>query len=284
MSTSAAKVTSAGGLRWNFHTHSVWCDGRNTVSEMAKAAFEAGLEAFGFSGHGYCGFAEGYCMSRDAEVSYLKEIAAEKTRCQGQMHIYAGIELEGQDTRKFDRSLYDYCINSVHYIQANGKWFAVDESAQALQRCIDEGFAGDPYAMAEEFFRISAQTACQRKPDMIGHFDLLTKFNTQNCFFDENDLRYLSVAIEALREANKSGGIFEINSGAISRGIKGRIYPSQLLLEELHKIGGRVVISTDTHSIESINFGFDAMKERLLAAGFRETMCLTDQGWQERPL
>ena len=35
----------------NLHTHTTFCDGKNTPAEMAAAAFAAGLGAIGFSGH-----------------------------------------------------------------------------------------------------------------------------------------------------------------------------------------------------------------------------------------
>ncbi len=36
----------------NFHTHTVFCDGRNTPEEVVLSAIEKGFSAIGFSGHG----------------------------------------------------------------------------------------------------------------------------------------------------------------------------------------------------------------------------------------
>ena len=38
-------------LRGNFHTHTVFCDGKNTAREMAEKAMELGFTHLGFSGH-----------------------------------------------------------------------------------------------------------------------------------------------------------------------------------------------------------------------------------------
>ena len=35
----------------NLHTHTVYCDGKNSVDEMVEAAINAGLDTIGFSGH-----------------------------------------------------------------------------------------------------------------------------------------------------------------------------------------------------------------------------------------
>ena len=40
----------------NYHTHTKYCDGKNTVAEMTKAAFDKGFTHLGFSGHGYTDF------------------------------------------------------------------------------------------------------------------------------------------------------------------------------------------------------------------------------------
>ena len=62
----------------NFHTHTVFCDGKNTPEEMVLSAIEKGFTALGFSGHGLTGFDPGYCL-RDiagyrAEVLRLLEV------------------------------------------------------------------------------------------------------------------------------------------------------------------------------------------------------------------
>ena len=37
--------------RFNLHTHTIRCDGKNTAEEMVLAAIELGCEGIGFSGH-----------------------------------------------------------------------------------------------------------------------------------------------------------------------------------------------------------------------------------------
>lgn len=59
--------------RWDFHTHSTWCDGKNTVQEMADAAYALGFSGLGFSGHGYCPVSQEYCMTPEREAFYRQE-------------------------------------------------------------------------------------------------------------------------------------------------------------------------------------------------------------------
>ena len=40
-------------IKANFHTHTTYCDGKNTPEEMVQAAIALGMTAIGFSGHSH---------------------------------------------------------------------------------------------------------------------------------------------------------------------------------------------------------------------------------------
>ncbi|MBQ7974646.1 MAG: hypothetical protein IJ300_03045 [Clostridia bacterium] len=50
-------------IKQNLHTHSLYCDGKNTLEELTEAAIERGFSSIGFSGHCYTPFDSSYCMS-----------------------------------------------------------------------------------------------------------------------------------------------------------------------------------------------------------------------------
>ena len=56
----------------NFHTHTVFCDGKNTPEEIVLSAIDKGFSAIGFSGHGYTDFDLRYCMKDTC--GYITEI------------------------------------------------------------------------------------------------------------------------------------------------------------------------------------------------------------------
>lgn len=96
----------------NYHTHTKYCDGKNTVAEMTKAAFDKGFTHLGFSGHGYTDFDESYCMSRENIQNYLRDVAAVKAEYAGKMEVYAGVEQDCFSAESTD--IYDYIIGSTH--------------------------------------------------------------------------------------------------------------------------------------------------------------------------
>ena len=60
----------------NAHTHTTYCDGKNSAEEMVQAAIARGFRCLGFSCHSYTPFDERYCLSPGATGRYIREIRA----------------------------------------------------------------------------------------------------------------------------------------------------------------------------------------------------------------
>ena len=73
----------------NLHTHSTFCDGRNTPEEIVLAALEKGFSSIGFSGHAYTPFDLRYCMKNTE--GYIREIWRLKEKYGKDIQIYLGI-------------------------------------------------------------------------------------------------------------------------------------------------------------------------------------------------
>ena len=52
----------------NPHTHSLYCDGKSTIAEMADSARKLGFVSLGFSGHGHQNFDVRFSMSAENTV------------------------------------------------------------------------------------------------------------------------------------------------------------------------------------------------------------------------
>lgn len=104
---------------------------------------------------------------------------------------------------------------------------------------------------------------------MIGHFDLVTKFNEGGCMFGESDPRYIGPATDALEALAKKDVVFEINTGAIYRGSRLSPYPSAVLLGRIAELGGRVILASDAHCTDAVAYKFDEAAEYAAAAGIK---------------
>ena len=118
-------------------------------------------------------------------------------------------------------------------------------------------FGGDIYSLCEEYYSCVGNILAKTGADIIGHFDLISKFNEDGSLFDENEPRYIKAYTDAIDKLIPYDKPFEVNTGAISRGYRTHPYPSHSQLEYIAKCGGKVMLTGDTHAAENLCFEFD---------------------------
>lgn len=246
----------------NYHMHTTFCDGKNTIAEVTEAAIDKGFDAIGFSGHGHTEFDQRYCMKDP--VAFRHAVREAQNIYSDRIEIYLGSE---EDIfRPVDRSQYQYIISSSHYFHIGDRYYPIDSSPQYFAECL-AAFHGDPMKLAQTYYDTFVPYICRRKPDIIGHFDLITKFDEQNGFYLQNEA-YKKLALQSMTEAMRSDSFFEVNTGAIYRGYRTSPYPSMDLLHAMKKQGAKLVLSSDSHAVETIDFGFAQAREMLKDVGF----------------
>ncbi|MDD4843796.1 MAG: histidinol-phosphatase [Anaerotignum sp.] len=265
--------------KMNFHTHTTFCDGKNSAEDMVLAAIEKGFTALGFTGHSYTYFDESYCMSKEGVKAYQKEIQRLKEAYADKIAIYCGIEQDFYSDEPI--SDFEYAIGSVHYIKKNGRFLPVDEAADIMEKDIWELFGGDAYAYAKVYFETVAEVLKKTGADIIGHFDLLSKFNENGIFFDTKSKCYLEYGISAIEALIPYDKPFEINTGAMYRGLCSEAYPSVDFLKEIKKRGGNILLSSDSHDASSLGYCFEEMGKVALEIGFPSVLVWTPKGFEE---
>ena len=78
----------------------------------------------------------------------------------------------------------------------------------------------------------------------------------------------------AIEKLVKTVGIFEINTGAISRGTRKTPYPAENLLYILKKENAKIIVSSDSHSKNTLDCSFKETRNLLLDIGFKEQFAL----------
>ncbi len=238
----------------DYHIHTTFSDGKNTPEEMVQRAIELGFKEIGFSDHSYTFFDESYCMPKEKIDEYIKAITDLKEKYSDKIKIYLGLEQDFYSLEKTDR--YEYLIGSVHYVKMGDEYLPIDCSAEKFNYAVSTYFSGEPISFAEEYFKTVAKVIEKTNADIIGHIDLITKYNDQK-LFDEKDPRYIAAWKSAVDELLKYNKPFEINMGAISRGYKTLPYPSIDIVNYIKSKGGRLVLSSDAHSTCGIALQFD---------------------------
>ena len=237
----------------NYHTHTTFCDGENTPEEMVQEALRLGCWGIGFSGHSYTPFDESCCMSREGTKEYKACIRALQKKYAGKIDIALGVE---QDYYSEEPTIdYDYIIGAVHYVKKGREYLPVDESAEKQIEIVDKYYNGDFYGFVEDYYRNVADLYNKTGCDIVGHFDLITKYNEGCALFDTAHPRYRDAAEWALEELTMSPVIFEINTGAMARGCRTEPYPEKRIIGMLLRCGIMVMKNSDAHCKEDLMFG-----------------------------
>lgn len=241
----------------NLHTHTYYCDGKDSPETLVQRAIALGFRALGFSGHEYSSFDTDFCMSPADTEKYRGEVLALKEKYKGQIDIYLGIERDyfgdGDDYP------YDYVIGSLHYVKAGDRYLPVDYTEEITAAVVEQYFGGDFRSYVESYYRTLADVVEKTRADIVGHFDLITKFNEGYKYFDEGAPWYREAALTALREVARSKPIFEINTGAMARGQRTKPYPADFLLEEIDRLQCQTILSSDCHDLDCLDFGFEGV-------------------------
>lgn len=246
-------------VKRDFHIHTVFSDGRYTPEELLQYGLSIGMTHIGFSDHSYTPFDDSYCLSEDGEEAYKAEVLSLREKYRGRIEVYLGIEEDYYSKKSAEG--YDYKIGSVHYVLADGEYLPVDKSAADLRDAVEKHFGGDPVAFCEAYFETVGDVVNKTGCDIIGHFDLCTKFNEKDPYIDESDPRYRAAWKKAVDKLISYGKLFEINTGVIPRGYKSCPYPSKPIFEYIKERGGRFILSSDSHKL-TLCHGFEAWKEK----------------------
>lgn len=261
----------------NLHTHTTFCDGKNSPREMLEIAISKGFDSIGFSGHSYMSYSPTMPVTLASTRAYKAEIRRLKAEYRGRIEVFLGLEADMFSEDDF--SGLDYTIGSVHYLKTAGGIVGFDRDIPTIRAVIDEHYAGNGLAFAKDYYRHMAMLPAYGKFDIIGHFDLCDKHGTKADFFDTESREYREAAIGAAEALAGKIPYFEVNTGCIPRGYRQFPYPAPFLLSELKRLGFGAVITSDCHNAAYLDAAFDVAAEALRAAGFREYYILTADGF-----
>ena len=241
----------------DFHMHTTFCDGNDTPEDMVLSAIAKGLKRVGVCCHSLTE-PNGEKVSLQGELEFRQTMAKLKEKYADKIQVFCGIEMDYYTSQTVGG--FDYTIGSVHLLKINGKYYPIDWTKQHFLDCVNQAFNGDYYAMAECYYQTVEKVVEKTNPDIIGHIDLVAKFNKDNNLFDETHPRYVSAYKQAIDKLVKYNIPFEINMGAISRGYQDKPYPMPQVLDYIKQKGGKLILSSDSHSKENIAFEYDKWK------------------------
>ena len=277
----------------NFHTHSKFCDGKNTAEEMVLAAIDKGFTVLGFSGHCihpmnpefYKPFDDVWHIPSSDIKSYTEEILRLKEKYACKLQIYLGFEADYFDSPEYgtaipDKASYaefspDYLIGAVHFVTTDKGFYTVDHHAEVIKENLIKLYSKpngeiDGKKAVCDYFEAERTMLLKGNFDILAHPDLLRKRNGELKIFDENESWYKDELRATAKVIANAGVITEINTGAIARGAMDDTYPSQQFLELLHNYGVPVCINSDAHTTDGLDCAFDRAAAIAKKTGYTE--------------
>jgi len=265
-----------GGHSGQFCRHA-----RGALAAVVERAIEAGFTHYGLSEHAPRDRAEDLFpdeqdltvadLSRifDAYTTHAREL---RERVKGRLDLLVGFETERLPPTHWaermrglrERYAVDYIVGSVHDVDGQ----PIDFSAEATRAVADA--VGGVEALQLRYFDAVAdlvQTLC---PEVVGHLDLIRKFDGPDPRFSPNVQRRIDVALEAVRSVS---GVLEVNCAPARRGL-GPVYPLVSILSRARSMGIRVTLGDDSHGAHDVGVGLDASLRAIVEAGYREVAYL----------
>jgi len=264
----------------SLHNHTIFCDGKDNIETMCRAAFDKKLCAIGFSAHApitkKTGIESDWHARDEIFDKYVEEVLSAKKRWSGKLEVLLGFEI---DYIKGLRSALDsditaanpdYLIGSVHYlVPANGaKPFTVDGPPEEFLQGLNEGFGGDAHALMNSYYDAMEEMIALGGFEILGHADIVKKNCIgKNLWPQESEIcRQKEIA----RAAAKAGVIAEANTGGINRKKINEIYPSETFLKFFRENNVPVIITADAHCASDIDGNYDIAVQTLISAGFSD--------------
>ena len=263
----------------NLHTHTTFCDGKSTAEETVISAIEKGFTSLGFSAHAYAPYGLEYCMTD--EDGYIREVTRLKEKYKDKIEIYLGTEEDG--FHLIDRSKYEYLIGSLHYVKSGDELLPIDLGISCIDRILD-AFGGDVEAISENYYGNFAKYLHYRRPNVVGHFDLLTKYDEKREAVFLGNSKHDRIAESFIESLAREGFLFEVNTGAIARGLRSMPYPAANLLRVLKRCGSEIILSSDCHKAEDVDHSFKEALALLKDIGYSELTVLCNYKFTKIPI
>ncbi len=260
---------------YNYHTHTIYCDGSESPENYVLSAMEKGIKILGFSAHAPVSFSNLWSLKTGDIINYHTEIERLKKRYQPKISILNGLEIDyiPDVTKAFSYFIrennLDFTIGSVHLVKLpenDNLWF-IDGATRNFDAGLEQIFNNNIEKAVTAYFHQIQEMVYTQKPNIIGHLDKI-KMNNKKRFFEEGDEWYRKLINETLKVIAQSTCIVELNTRGVYMGKSESFFPSVFVLEQCFQLGIPVMINSDAHKPEQLTLGFKEAASMLKDIGY----------------
>ncbi len=160
----------------------------------------------------------------------------------------------------------DYIVGSVHDVQGHVIDFSAEKTGEVAE------LLGGVEPMQSLYFDALIEVIQTLRPEIVGHIDLIRKFDGPLPTFSPKMMRRIDDVLEAARA---NGAVLDVNCATHRRGL-GPVYPLPEILSRACAMGVGVTLGDDSHGAHDVGIGLDASVGAIAAAGYRE-VCYFDR-------
>jgi len=271
----------------NYHTHTIFSDGNSTAEEMIKLAIEKNIKILGFSDHSPVPFFSEWNMKFEKLLEYVTEIRRLKLKYIDEIEIYLGMEVDNiqniANNNYWNFLNLDYKIGSVHYLKTfeDGKIFNFDSSKEEFARGLELIFEKDIKKLIKFYYQQINEMLINNKPDFVGHFDLITKFNKNSIFFDETQKWYHDIVNETLEIVKQTNSVLEVNTRGFYRNLSENYFPNNWILNICKDLKIPLIVNSDAHHVLELDFKLINVYILLKEIGYKQLRLLKNNCWND---
>lgn len=261
----------------NYHTHSLYCDGKSTLEEHVREAEICGLLQLGFSSHSSVPFENNFAISEKRIPEYVNEI--DQLQQKTNVKLLKSLECEfvpgiSKDFEEW-RTTYNlnYVIGGVHLVRpphGDGLWFIDGSKQEIYDNGLRDLFDNNIKAAVTTFWEQTFEMLETQHMDIIAHFDKI-KMHNRDRFFTEDESWYKVLADKAIQLIKRHDVIIEINTRGLYKKRCDHFYPSTELLMKARKADIPVIVSSDAHKAEELMLFVPEALAELQRCGFDHT-------------
>lgn len=245
--------------KYNFHSHTQFCDGRAAMADFVEAAVAEGFTHYGFTPHSPVPIASPCNMSMESVAEYQAEFKRLKSQWGSRINLYAAMEIDylgedwGPSNQYFEGLNLDYRIGSVHFIPSSSGYVDVDGCPEDFKVKMQRYFSCDIKHVVETFYHQSMKMVEAGGFDVIGHFDKIG-FNASSYKPGiEEELWYRALVYELMEMIVSANVVVEINTKAWDN--NQRMFPREQWLRYLVEHNVPIIVNSDAHFPHLINAG-----------------------------
>jgi histidinol-phosphatase (PHP family) len=247
----------------DYHIHTARCGHAvGAMRDYVEHAIKLQLAEIGFADHLplLTGYDPSLTMSMDELEGYISEVQDLKKEYP-EISIKLGIEadylpgIEDRTANLLNAYDFDYVLGSIHFI--NGWGFDDSRHIEGYEeRGIDDVY--------RSYYALVADAASSGLFDIIGHLDLVKKYN----FRPQSD--NAQFAADAIKAISAAGVCIEINTAGLRKPV-GEIYPSKEILTTCREAGVGITFGSDAHMPDEVGKDLDRAKELAVSAGYNQS-------------